>query len=512
MKFVELADYFRQLEKTASRNLMTEILAEMLKEVNQDDIPLVIYLSLGVLRPKFNRLEMQLADKMVVRGLAQAFKTDLTTVWGEYKKVGDLGEVSQRLSEQANKRVSDTPLLVKEVYEKLVEIAKENGNGSQDRKITLLINLIGKLDDLSVKYVVRIILGRLRLGFSEMTLLDALAVMDQGSKSGRAELELAYQMFPDVGTLAQLVKQVGIREVATKVKVTMGVPVVPALCQRLKTADEMIEKMGRVIAEPKFDGTRVQIHIRRTVDSGQWIVKTFTRNLDETTAMFPELPGVLGAIEANDVILDSEAVGYNPKTGAIIPFQETITRKRIHDVAMTALSVPLRFMVFDVLFKDGESLIHKPLSERREILKQIVKPNPVIVVDESIETENPEDLRQYHQQKLNEGLEGVVIKQVGSVYEPGRRGWSWVKFKEVEAAQAKLADTIDAVVMGFYRGKGKRAKFGIGAFLVGIRDNQKRQTINDKSEILTDGDIVTIAKIGTGLTDEQWRELKKRLE
>jgi DNA ligase 1 len=119
-------------------------------------------------------------------------------------------------------------------------------------------------------------------------------------------------------------------------------------------------------------------------------------------------------------------------------------------------------------------------------------------VDEELITNQAEELRIYHKQKLAEGLEGVVIKQWESVYEPGRRGWSWVKFKEVENSQAKLSDTIDAVVMGFYRGKGKRTGFGIGAFLVGLRN--------------LDGNVVTLAKVGTGLTDEQWKEMRKRLE
>jgi DNA ligase-1 len=521
MKFAELAEYFQGLEKTASRNLMTEMLSELFKAVSDKEIQLVCYLSLGGLRPKFDRLEMQLADRMVVRGLADAFEIKVTTVWREYKKVGDLGQVAQKLKQQAtryppaNLRISKPQdLSITQVYEALVEIAGEGGQGSQERKLKRLVDLIHQLEPVSVKYVVRIVLRRLRLGFSDMTILDALAVMDRGTKTARSELETSYQVFPDVGKLAQLVKQQGISGLTQRVRVVLGVPVVPALCQRLKTADEMIKKMGRVIAEPKFDGTRVQIHIRkqRTVDSEQWTVKTFTRNLDETTAMFPELEGVLPYIQANEVILDSEAVGVDPRTGRYLPFQETITRKRKHDIAETARTVPLKYMTFDVLYKDGVSLIAEPLSKRRAILKEIVKPNPVLIVDEALEIDDPIKLREYHQRKLKEGLEGVVVKQVKSVYEPGRRGWSWVKFKEVETSQAKLADTIDAVVMGFYRGKGKRARFGIGAFLVGILANEELQVTSNKLQASNKGQIVTLAKIGTGLSDEQWREMKRRLE
>ena len=283
---------------------------------------------------------------------------------------------------------------------------------------------------------------------------------------------------------------------ARKVKVELGVPVMPALCQRLKTADEMVEKMGRVIVEPKYDGTRVQIHIRQNPKK-EWTVRTFTRNLEETTAMFPELKGIEANIKASEVILDSEAVGVDPKTGKYLPFQETITRKRKYQIEVMSQRIPLQFMVFDILYQDGESLIRWPLEERKRRLKQIVADSKSLKITEYIETENPEEIRRYHAGQLKKGLEGVVVKQVGSSYEPGRRGWSWVKFKEVETAVAKLADTIDPVVMGFYRGKGKRASLGIGAFLVGLRHQ---------------GRMVTVAKIGTGLTDEQWEEMRRRLE
>jgi DNA ligase-1 len=116
-----------------------------------------------------------------------------------------------------------------------------------------------------------------------------------------------------------------------------------------------------------------------------------------------------------------------------------------------------------------------------------------------IVTNKPEELRTYHMQQLGDGLEGVVIKQYASEYQPGRRGFSWVKFKEEEGTSGKLSDTIDCVVMGYYVGQGKRTKFGIGAFLVGVYD--------DNSETFR-----TIAKIGTGLSDDQWRDMKARCE
>ncbi|HKY74353.1 MAG TPA: ATP-dependent DNA ligase, partial [Patescibacteria group bacterium] len=261
---------------------------------------------------------------------------------------------------------------------------------------------------------------------------------------------------------------------------------------------EMIEKMGKVFVEPKYDGTRVLIHVKRY--GKEWQVRTFTRNLEESSGMFPELKKAALSLHADEVILDSEAVGYDPETHKLLPFQLTIQRKRKHDIEETAQKIPLRFFVFDVLFLDGKNLIHHPLHERKDLLKKVLQGSDrAFHISPFIVTEDPEELRTYHSKQLGEGLEGAVVKQFASEYQPGRRGWSWVKFKEEEGTSGKLSDTVDCVVMGYYTGQGKRTKFGLGAFLVGVYD--------------ASADVYkTIAKIGTGLSDAQWKEMKDRCD
>jgi len=496
MEFQRLAEYMGILDGTASRNSMTEILAELMKELEPFEVEEFSYMVLGQLGPSYEQIQFNLAEKMVMRAIALANKQPIDKVRELYKKVGDMGDVATELATH-NEEGFHSALTIKEVYQKLTTIASEGGAGSQEKKVNGLAELLGSLSPLSQKYVVRLILSKLRLGFSDKTMLDAWAVADQGSKLGRKKLEEAYQLFPDIGKIGRLVKETGIENVNQKVTVTLGVPLIPALAQRLKTAEEMIEKMGNVVVEPKYDGTRVQIHVNK--EGEKWKIKTFTRNLEETTPMFPELTAALEQIKATKVILDSEAVGIDPRTGKMLAFQATITRKRKHGIEEAQRTVPLQFFVFDLLYIDGVSLVNVPLSLRKEKLSAIITPGKVLKVSQSITTNDAGDLRAYHAQQLKDGLEGVVVKQVNSIYEPGRRGWSWVKFKEVEEAFGKLSDTIDGVVMGFYQGKGKRTAFGIGAFLIGVRDE-------------TNEEIKTIAKIGTGLSDEQWRELRKRLE
>jgi DNA ligase-1 len=208
--------------------------------------------------------------------------------------------------------------------------------------------------------------------------------------------------------------------------------------------------------------------------------------------MYPELEKIAGQIDAESVILDSEAVGYDEKTNRIIPFQETMTRKRKHNIAGATQSVPLRFFVFDILSKNGKDLMGTPLSKRRELLEETITKGPILSVSPHIVTDDIATLRTYHTEQIAKGLEGVVVKKWEGVYEPGRRGFTWVKFKE-ENKIGKLADTIDAVVMGYYKGEGKRTDFGIGAFLVGVKKGDT---------------FVTMTKIGTGVSDELWKEMK----
>ena len=468
---------------------MTEILVVLLKELKSEEIKQGLYLALGRLRPLYESLEFNLAEKQLQKSLSRAYGATDVQVGQLYKQLGDLGNVAQKLASKSGQKLS---LLT--TYSRLEAIAADQGEGPQERKIQHLADLLSIVDPLSAKYISRIVLGRLRLGFSDKTVLDALSVLESGNKGIKKKLELAYQLKPDIGELVREVKARGLKS-ALEIKVTLGIPLMPMLAARLKSPREMIKKMGKVAIEPKFDGTRVQIHFQR--QGKTWQVKTYTRNLEETSPMFPELKEIGRHLNCNEIVMDTEAVGYNPKTGKILPFQETITRKRKHGIDEAAKSVPLRFYVFDCMYLDGKSLVKDSYEQRRKALAAVVKKDDLLVVDDYQETDDASQITQLHHDYVKQGLEGIIIKKVNSPYIPGRTGWLWVKMKESEESRAKLSDTIDAVVMGYYFGRGKRTQFGLGAFLVGVNHGDR---------------ILTIAKVGTGLSDEQFHELKKRLD
>ncbi|MBI3577299.1 ATP-dependent DNA ligase [Candidatus Gottesmanbacteria bacterium] len=497
MTFSDLSIYFKKLEETASRNTMTQILAELFKKSAPEEIGKICYLLQGRVVPLYEAVEFGVADKLVIRAIAKACDVQVEQVVRAFKRTGDLGTVAEEIKNLKSKiKNTNQNLKIEYMYQQLFTLAKEAGSGSQEKKITILAELISLVDATSARYVARIPLDKLRLGFSDMTILDALSWMLIGDKSLRDALEGSYNVRPDIGLLAQTIKEDGIEGLA-KVKASVGAPILASLCQRLPSADEMIKKMGKVAVEPKYDGVRVQIHFQNSEPNDQNSrVKTFSRNLENTTEMFPELQNIGKQLNASEVILDSEAVGMDPKTGKLIPFQETMTRKRKHDIVAKSLNVPLKFFVFDILYRDGKELLNIPLSDRRKELERTVKKGPLLVISPQIVTDSAEIIRRFHDEQIKVGLEGAVVKKWNSPYEPGRRGYSWVKFKEEEGKTGKLTDTIDGVVMGYYRGEGKRAGFGIGAFLVGVRRGEA---------------FVTVTKIGTGVSDELWRDLRGQL-
>jgi len=486
MLFSDLACYFQRLEETRSRIAITEILAEVFTHASADEIGKLIYLLQGRVAPLYEATEFGMADKFVIRAIALAYDIEPDRVTKEFKKFGDVGKAAEALHTGEADRLS-----ILDVFTLLLEIAQSNGVGSQEKKIRLMADILKKSDALSARYLTRIPLDKLRLGFSDVTILDGLSWMLTGDKSQRDALEAAYDVHPDIGYIAERVKQDGMKGLS-HIRAHVGSPVLAQLSQRLPTADEMIKKMGEVAVEPKYDGVRIQIHFKR----GKW-TKSFSRNLENTTDMFPELALIGNEIRADEVIIDGEAVGLNPKTGEIISFQETTTRKRKHNIEAASQSVPIRFFVFDILYKDGKDLLSTSLSHRRTILEHTIRGDQYIAISPQIVAKDASTIREYHDAQLKKGLEGAMVKKWSSPYEPGRRGYSWVKFKEEEGKEGKLTDTIDAVIMGYYLGEGKRTSFGIGALLVGVREHDS---------------FVTVTKIGTGVSDELWQTLRKKLQ
>ena len=491
MKFIEVAHSFSDIEPIAARLEITRLLADLFKKASPHEAEIIASLSLGQLHPPHIGTQFNIAEKNLIKAIAEFLGKSEDSIKKEMKEIGDIGLVLS-----AHTWESSTELSVTDVYHALCTLEEMGGTGSQDEKTAFLADLFKQLDPLSAKFVARIIIGKLRLGFSDMTIIDALSWMENGDKSLRPALENAYNICADIGLIAKTLKEGGSTSIA-HMNIKLGTPILPSAAERLPTANAIFEKLGECYAEPKLDGFRLQIHLDKTTSHPK--IHFFSRNLQDMSAMFPDIIKELLKLDVTNLICEGEAIGYDPNTGGFLPFQETVKRKRKHGVEEAANEFPLQLFLFDLLYLNNESYLDMDYVKRHKKLETIVsgvKTEHLFVIEHTL-MHNGKELEDYFFATVATGLEGLVVKRPDAIYQPGKRNFNWIKLKRQE--EGHLEDTIDCVVLGYYAGKGKRAHFGIGAFLVGV--------FNKNLDMFQ-----TVAKIGTGMTDAEWRELKKKCD
>ncbi len=491
MNFIEVTHSFNEIEPIAARLEITRLLAELFKKASPYEAEIIASLSLGQLHPPHIGTQFNIAEKNLLKAIAEFLDIPEETIKKEMKQVGDIGLLLSKHTWE-----HDADLSVEAVYQSLCTLEEISGTGSQEEKTNVLINLFKHLDPLSAKFIARIIIGKLRLGFSDMTIIDALSWMENGNKSLRAELENAYNICADIGLIAKTLKEGGVNAIA-HMNIKLGTPIIPAAAERLPTAQAIFDKLGPCIAEPKLDGFRLQIHLNKNTSKPE--IHFFSRNLQDMSAMFPDLTKEMLKLNVTSLICEGEAIGYDPDTGNFLPFQETVKRKRKHGVEEMAAEFPLQLFLFDLLYLNGESCLNVPYNQRHDTLTNILNgvSSEHLFAIQHKHIHNGKELEDYFYTEVAQGLEGLVVKRPDAIYQPGKRNFNWIKLKRQE--EGHLEDTIDCVVLGYYAGKGKRSHFGIGAFLVGI--------FNKDRDIFQ-----TVAKIGTGMTDDEWRDLKKKCD
>lgn len=484
MRFDELAAYLERLEATNSRNELVRIVSELYGACSVNEIEPITYLIQGRLAPFFAPVEMGLGERLLLSAMELAYGAPKEVAGQTYRQLGDLGVTAQRLAALTERQA---PAVV-DVHRRLLEIAGSSGAGSLQRKLDLFVGLLRELDPISAKHLVRITSGRMRLGIGDPTVLDALSFARAGDRSLRPMLEAAYSRTSDLGLIARTL-WAGNEAAVHALAVTVGRPIRAQLAERLPDPESVIRKMGLVGVQPKYDGFRVQIH--RDGDR----VSIFSRNLETMTEMFPELVVAARQLAVASVILDGEAIAYDPDSEEYLPFQETMGRRRKHGIEEFAARVPLRAFVFDVMYRDGSDLTSLPYAERLDIVHELVRGADTLIPAPLTRTDSAQLLTRELLDSISRGLEGVVAKRLDSPYQAGARNFNWVKLKRNTSGQ--LNDTIDVVLLGYYHGKGRRADFGAGALLAGVYDG-------DRDE------FATITKIGTGLSDAGWREMHGR--
>ncbi len=485
--FKDLAETFEELEKTSSGNALRRILAGLFKKASKKEIDKVAYLTLGRIASDFSDINLGMAEKMVLRAVSVAANKEQAAVSALYKKLGDIGLVAEQLVGRKRK-----DLTITEVFETLHKIAAASGAGSQEQKVSFFAGLLRNASAREARYLARIVQGNLRLGVGDKTVLDSLCITFTGSKEAKKEIEHAYTISPDVGVIARTIATKGLAGIR-KIGVTLGIPIQMMLCQRIKDLDELPEKMGVPFAvEEKYDGERIQAH-----KTGNKVV-LYSRRLENITAQFPDIvEAVRKNVKAKDCVIEGEAMPVDKK-GNLLQFQVLMQRRRKHGIEEYVKKIPVCLFVFEMIYYNGKSLIREPYPKRYELLRKNIKESDKIKLALRIICDNPDCAEELFNTTVQRGGEGIVVKSLrpDSTYEAGVRGWHWVKWKP-EYVKG-LRDTFDLVIVGAYKGKGRRA--GVYGALLCAAYNEA----SDRFE--------TFCKLGSGFTDKDLEELPKKMK
>jgi len=481
VKFLELAQFFERLEGTTSRLEMSQILYELFSKADKEEIDKVVYLTMGELVPSFRGLEFGVSEKLVMEALSKACGLKLSSVQKLYKDLGDVGKVALEVLKREGKGLS-----VSQVYEELYSIARAKGTLD---KVMLLINLLRALSSVEAKFVVRIIVGNLRLGVGEATIIEALALL-LGRREYKQMVERAYNLCSDLGLVAKTLAQKGLQGLA-EFKIQPGYPIRMALAERVASAEELIRRLGKCAVEAKYDGFRLQIHKKGEE------VYIYSRNLEPMTEMLPEIKQAITKIDADELIIEGEALAVNEQTGEFYPFQITIQRKRKYNIYEYSKEYPLKLFCFDLLYLNDEDYTTKAFIDRRKKLEDLITFRNTLELSELRIVQSAKEVEEFFEDAILRGLEGIMGKRLDAPYTAGSRNFNWVKLKR--SYKGQLADTVDVVIVGYFYGRGARAELGIGALLTAVYDPSSDT-------------FKTVSKVGSGFSEEEWINLKRMLD
>ena len=487
MEFSILAESFYKMESTRKRLELTQYLVELFEKTPHEVISKIVYLLQGKLRPDFEGIELGVAERLAIRAISKSSGIPIKKIENEYRKGGDLGQAAAIILKQKTQTtflVED--ITVERVYETLFKIANLEGSRSQDMKMKYISSLLNDANPLEASYILKILLGTLRLGIAENTVMDALAIAFSGSKENRKSLEYAYSVSSDLGKVAEIIAYKGIKGVE-KFEITLFNPIRPMLADRVKSEEEAVEKMGEEFAaEYKLDGERVQIHISENK------VVLFSRSLENISSYYPDIiEKIPKSIQVDNIILEAEAVAMNENTGEFLPFQELMHRRRKYKIEKAVIQYPISVNLFDILYCDGKSCLELTYKERRKKLEKSVKEDEFVKYIPMTIVKNKNEIEDFMENSINAGSEGLMLKMLDKPYQAGSRGNYWLKLKR--EYQNELGDSLDLVVIGGFFGKGRRTG-NYGTLLLATYDEDEDT-------------FPSICKVGTGFSDESLDQL-----
>ncbi len=500
MEYITLVLVYEKLESTSKRLAKTKIIADFIKNIDSEDLSDIILLLQGKLYPNWDETKIGVASRLVVKALSKATGIPAQKIELEWKRTGDLGITAQNIvSKKSQSTLFSKGLELKKVISNFRKLATLEGEGSVDRKMQLIAELLTSAKPNEARYIIRTLLEDLRVGAGEGSLRDAIVWAyfwdeigityneeEQMIEIPNRELynryvdavQSCHDTTNDFSECAKIAKTKGLLGLQ-KNELTVGRPVKAMLALKVNDSKEAFERVGKPAeAEYKLDGFRMQIH--------KWgnNVRLFTRRLEDVTLQFPEVAKYIKeSVKGEDFILDSEAVGYNARTGKYLPFQNISQRiKRKYNIDELSAKFPVELNIFDILFYDGKNLLNEQFQNRRELLEKIViqKEKQIVLVKRMISSDENQ-VNDFFNESIKAGNEGLILKNLESPYKPGARVGFMVKLKST-------MENLDLAIIGAEWGEGKRGSW-LSSYTLACRDEN--------------GDLLEIGKVSTGLKEKE---------
>ena len=479
MLYSDLCEIYEKLEKTSKRLEKTEILSEAIKKFKREENKELIYLLEGRVFPDYDTRELGVSTQLVIKALEKSTGIKKENIVKKWKKIGDLGKVAEEvISTKKQSTLFSKKLDAEKVLENIKKLVEFTGKGTVDKKLSLISELLTSSSGKEAKYIVRTLLQDLRIGVGAGVLRDAIAWSCFGKENKEVipKIQEAYDITTDFAKIFELACQ-GIKKLEN-IELIPGRPVKVMLALKVKDVKEGFEVVGRPAAiEFKYDGFRMMIS---KDENGE--IRVFTRRLEEVTDQFPEVKEyVKKFVNAKTFILDSEAVGYD-KNKKYRPFQEISQRiKRKYNIDKLQKELPIEINVFDILYYNGKNLLNTPFEERRKILEKIIKQEKYkLKLSSQLITDDEREAEEFMKKALEEGQEGIMIKNLKGVYKPGARVGYMLKLKPSE-------NELDLVIVKAEYGTGKRGGW-LTSFTIACRDEDK---------------FLEIGKVSTGLKEKE---------
>src|SRR3989344_3959182 len=484
MKYKELAEFYEEASATTKRLEKTAILEKFLKKIansGKETDKDILYLLLGDIYPEYDERRIGISSQLAIKAISKATGINEKNVLHEWKVIGDLGKVAEKLTEKKKQSTLNSKTLTTEkVLENLRKLPELVGKGTVGKKIDLITELLTSASPIEALYLVRTLLADLRIGLKESTVRDAMAkAFFPDDKSAARKIQDAIDKSNDLASVFNIVKDGKIDEFE-KIHLEVFKPIKAMLAQKAKNIEEAFEAVGKPAAiEYKYDGFRLIIHKK-----GRKVV-FFTRRLENVTKQFPEVVSyILKYVKGDSFILDSEAVGFDKKTKEYKPFQEISQRiRRKYDIEKLQEELPVEINVFDILYYNGKSLLNEPFEKRAVLLRKIIKNQPYkIIPAKQIITSDEKKASAFSKEALKDNQEGVMMKNLTAPYKPGSRVGYMIKIKPEERE-------LDLVITGGEYGTGKRFG-GLTSFYLSCYDKKNKK-------------YVEIGKMSTGLKEKE---------